>query len=307
MDISKRGQKVLSFLKLTRPLFLAGGVILYAIGALSAVLDGASFKLNHLLLGQLLVTTTQLMTHYSNEFFDQASDRVNAARTWFSGGSGMIPLGMVRPSAALRAAWICAGVAVIALIFGSVQVPLLLLPGIISLLAAWFYSAPPLRIVSTGWGELSSSLIVTVFVPVVGYVMQSGGILRASLLIICLPLVLIHIAMLIAFEIPDVPADTASGKRTLTVRIGIDQAIRLHNASLILAFCVILGLFLFHWPGAELIWLSLPLAVWHVLYIRQRAAQDTARFTLLTFGALAIFAITAALWLAGLTIYWLHL
>jgi 1,4-dihydroxy-2-naphthoate polyprenyltransferase len=299
------GRKIWYFIKLTRPLFLAGGVILYMIGSITALLDGYSLKIDRLLVGQLLVTLTQLMTHYSNEYYDQAGDRINAARTWFSGGSGLIPQGRVPANAVQRAAWICGGAALIALFSAARQVPLLLVPGGISLLASWFYSAPPLRIVSTGWGELSASLIVTVFVPQVGYIIQSGGAVSTSLLVVCMPLVLIHLSMLIAFDIPDAPADQASGKHTLAVRIGTIRAIRLHNISLILAFCVILGLFAYHWPGAELIWLSLPLAAWHILYIRRYVTRERIHYTLLTLGALSLFASAAILWLAGLAIHYL--
>ena len=61
-------KKVFSFIKLTRPLFLLGGALLYILGTCMAVVDGARFSLQNLILGQLLVTSIQLMTQYSNEY-----------------------------------------------------------------------------------------------------------------------------------------------------------------------------------------------------------------------------------------------
>ena len=47
-------------------------------------------------LGQLLVTSIQLMTHYANEYYDYDVDAaVGPARTPFSGGSGVLVGGQV--------------------------------------------------------------------------------------------------------------------------------------------------------------------------------------------------------------------
>ena len=296
-------KRVWEFMKLTRPLFLAGGVILYALGVVIALYDGYSPNLTRLITGQILVTSIQLMTHYTNEYYDQEGDRLNNARTWFSGGSGVLSSGALSAQVARRSALALGGFAVLAMTAAGVQVPILFLLGALSLLAAWAYSAPPLALVSTGWGELSASLVVALMVPVVGYTMQSGGRLGLSLLVICLPLILLHFAMLVSFQIPDYPADQAIGKRTLAVRLGLQQAARLHNAAVLLAFCVIVGLALARWPGSQLAWLAFPLAVWQTFAIRHYTCAEPESYFGLTIGALSLFAGTTALWLAGYLLF----
>ncbi len=291
--------RIWNFLKLTRPLFLAGGFMLYFLGTLVSIAEGAHFNLERFISGQILVTAIQLVTQYSNEYYDLEGDRLNTARTWFSGGSGVLVSGALSPKTARSAAIILVCVSLLALVFAGLLVPVVFLIGLLSLLAAWSYSGPPLALARTGWGEITASLVVAFLVPIVGYTMQTGGKISPTLLVTCLPLVLIHFAMLIAFQIPDCPSDRASGKRTLCVRFGEQQAARLHNFSLFLAFCAILGLSLARWPGAQFAWLALPLAAWQSWTIHNYIGQNIPRFHGLTMRAIGLFAATAGLWVAG--------
>lgn len=294
------------FLKLARPLFLVGGFLLYFLGAIKAASEGIPLNWVRYFTGQALITTIQLMTHFANEYYDQEGDRQNPNRTWFSGGSGVLPSGEIAPTTAIWASRFFALLGFIFLIAASWQVPVVLLFGGLGLLSAWSYSGPPLKLVSTGLGELSASLVVAFFVPIVGYVMQTGGKISLTILVLCLPLVLIHFAMLIAFQIPDYQADLAVGKRTLAVRLGLPKAALAHNLSLLIAFCVILGLFLVHWPGIEYAWFTIPLAVWQAVAAWQAVAvhqvvrKPPRSHLWLTMGALALFAGTSMLAVLGL-------
>ena len=291
--------KIRSFIKLTRPLFLLGGALLYLLGTFVAVFTGVIFNIQNYIIGQLLVTSIQLMTQYSNEYFDQEADQFNSARTWFSGGSGVFAAGELSPKTAYTATLITSVFSLVFLFAAGLQVPLVFALGLVSFLAAWSYSGPPLSLSKTGWGELSASLVVAFLVPVTGYVMQSGGKISPILLVICLPLIMIHFAMLVAFQIPDRFSDQASGKRTLCVRIGEVWAARVHNLAILLAFCLIIVLTVNHWPGSQFAWLALPLAVWQLWSIRHILRRQSPNFQLLTIGALGLFAVTSGLWLAG--------
>ncbi len=307
-------RQVWQFLKLTRPLFLVGGVLLYLLGAFVAFVNGYSPDLTKLITGQVLITSIQLMTHYQNEYYDQESDQLNQARTWFSGGSGVLASGAISSNSVLLAGRLFALVGSLTLIIVTLQIPPLLITGGLALLFAWAYSAPPLALVSTGWGEFFASLLVAGLVPVIGFQMQAGGGISPLLLVICMPLVLLHFSMLIAFQIPDIPADAAAGKRTLAVRLGALPAAWIHNISLFLAFCVILGLSLLNWTGAKLAGLTFPLAVWQAIRMIQivRKEPDPASqkflsgYPLFTMGAIGLFAINAMLWLVGFARLWLR-
>jgi 1,4-dihydroxy-2-naphthoate polyprenyltransferase len=299
------GQRLWYFLKLTRPVFLLGGVLLYLLGALVAIVDGAVLHIGRLLAGQALVTAIQIMTHYANEYYDQYCDRLNDSRTWFSGGSGMLTLGVLSPETARRAALIAALCAFIALLVAGGQVPAVFFIGAASLVLAWSYSAPPLALSGSGWGELAASLIVAFMVPLVGNMMQTGGRITPALLMVCLPLILIHFAMLIAFQVPDWKSDQAAGKRTLSVRLGLQRATRLHNIVLLLACILTLGLAVYRWPGAYWAWLAVPLAGWQA-YAISKVFSSTGgrRYLWLTMGAVGLFALSAMLWLTGFTLHW---
>ena len=295
--------KVWQFIKLTRPLFLLGGFMLYALGAAFAWSQGFPISPRDYLLGQLLVTAIQLMTHYANEYYDQEGDRFNTeGRTWFSGGSGILPSGALTPQAVRKASLWMAFIALGIMVAVSFSTPILFLFGVVSLLGAWFYSAPPLSLVSTGWGELTTSVIVAMLVPLVGYTQQSGGQIHSGLLLACIPLVLVHMAMLIAFSIPDWQADRRVGKRTLVVRLGKEKVMILHNLLLVLALaaCPVIGA----WGvrAVRFAWIALPLVLWQAATIYRYRSTPPPRYLWLTMRAIGLFAFCSFLWLIGVVI-----
>jgi 1,4-dihydroxy-2-naphthoate octaprenyltransferase len=294
-------RKLWAFVKLTRPHFLLGGVLLYGLGLTVAAVHGASIDVGRALLGQLLVSSIQVTAHYANEYYDVEVDRLSARnRTWFSGGSGVLPTGELKRSAARRAMQICAAVALLAISVATFQNPLMGLIGSLSLLGAYFYSAPPLALMGSGWGELSTATLTALFVPLTGCVMQTGRV-DASLWAICLPVVLIYVAMIIAFEFPDYPADKALGKRTLAVRLGLSRVARLHNGLLAGSFVLTFALVALNapWPAAQFMWLAVPLALWQIIGVAWRSRSGWRGFAPLCAGAVALAALTPALWLIG--------
>ena len=116
-------RKIWAFVKLTRPLFLGGAVLLYLLGAALAWTQGVAVDWLRLLLGQLLVTSIQLTTHYANEYYDYEVDAaigsalaIGSARTPFSGGSGILVSGQLDRAVALHATHVCLVFAVVMLV-----------------------------------------------------------------------------------------------------------------------------------------------------------------------------------------------
>ncbi len=211
--------RLVAFARLTRPVFLTGGALLYGLGAATAVAGGAGFHLGRYLLGQALVTSVQLTTQYANEYFDLAADRAATSRTWLSGGSGVLVAGELAPVVAERAALAAAAVSVA---LGAVIVlvePVVAAIGMVALLGGWHYSAPPARLVGSGWGEAAASLIVAVLTPLAGSLMLNGTE-SAALAWTAAALFPAHYAMLVALHLPDEHGDRVAGKRTIVVRLG---------------------------------------------------------------------------------------
>jgi 1,4-dihydroxy-2-naphthoate polyprenyltransferase len=291
--------KMWTFVRLTRPIFLFGGAILYGLGVAVAGHFGGHLNPWLYLLGQVMVTSIQLTAQYANEYFDLEGDRLNADhRTWFTGGSGVLPAGQISVIAARRAIYISAVTSLLAIVLVTVQAPLAGILGLLAMLIAWYYSSPPLSLMGSGWGELSASLVVAILVPLTGYALQTGSI-HPLLLSITGQLFLVHMAMLIAFELPDWSADQAVGKCTLCVRLGPHQIIHLHSALLSAAFLSLLIFHILEVHAARFVWLAMPFALFQVIQVIYSRHFPPTTYKWITLGAVALFVLTVSLWLFG--------
>ncbi len=297
-----RGQNtspVVLFIRLTRPFFLLGGILMYALGVGIAHYLGASIDWPVYWLGQGCVTLLQLSAQYLNEYFDLIADADNPNRTPFTGGSGTGREGAIRRNIPLMAA-------ASTLTVGAVLTVLLIANGrinqssglILALAYAGsiFYSVPPLRLVGSGYGELVASILVANLVPVFAFILQYGDLHRLVAMA-TFPLTALHIAMLIGFSLPDYSNDLKFGKRTLLIRLGWQRGMLIHNyliilAYLILAIAVLQGMpWRLAWPG----FLTLPVGGFQIYQMNRIAAGAPARWTPLTFNAIATFGLTAYL------------
>jgi 1,4-dihydroxy-2-naphthoate octaprenyltransferase len=228
-------RRLVSFARLSRLQFLAGGFAGAALGTAIAAYERGTIDWNAYVLAQCAVTAFHLMTHYGNDYFDRSGDRPGA-RTAFSGGSGVLVEGSLAPGVALGAAVTalgagCAATAALA-VAGHHQAALVAVAiGIL----AWSYSAPPPRLSARGWGEINAAVVVAVLVPLCAFCAQSGAPDPVAFAA-TLPGACAMLAMMLAVEFPDAAADAASGKRNLVVRLGPDRAARLAYAAIAGAF-----------------------------------------------------------------------
>jgi 1,4-dihydroxy-2-naphthoate octaprenyltransferase len=294
-----------SFVRLGRPVFLLGGVVLHGLGAALAVAAGASWDAGRWARGQLVVTLLQLMTHYANDYFDRHADRANATPTLWSGGSRVLASGRLPDAVALVAAVVLAaaglvtsGVFVAAGAFGHDGGAVGVLTVAIFALA-WGYSAPPLRLHTRGLGPLVVPIVVTVLVPLLGFSGQ-GGAPSGALALLVAPFAL-EAAMIVTIDVPDAEGDAAAGKRTYVVRFGRRAAARACAGATVAAFA---ALPLAGALGAPLAAVALPLGVaplaaWQVARVARGAFEDPRRWESLAFVAVASFFAVSALELAG--------
>jgi 1,4-dihydroxy-2-naphthoate polyprenyltransferase len=204
-----------SFVRLSRPLFLLGGVVLLAVG----VFDAGSIQVERWATAQAMVTLVQLTAHYVNEFADVEADGLVENRTIFSGGSGVLSSGLLEPKVAWRAALATSGLAMVPIVILAFDAPGAALLGVSALVVSWTYSMPPLRLLATGSGELVTSITVAGMVPLVG-VVAMGASPSPSLWWAMVALVAAHMAMMLIFELPDLDTDRSAGKTVLAVRVG---------------------------------------------------------------------------------------
>ena len=213
------GPRLLAFIQLSRFKFLAGGVFGFALGALVARYEGFPLSAAAYVLGQLMVTSFHLMVHYANDYYDRFCD-AEAERTAWSGGSGILQSGIIAAPVALRAAFVCAGVgALAAAAFALRGNAIAAAAGLGAGLLGWAYSAPPIRLLGRGWGELDVALLVAVAFPIAGYVVFAPSP-SLRLLGSTLPSLAAMFVLMFCVEYPDVEVDRATGKLNLVARLG---------------------------------------------------------------------------------------
>jgi len=291
------------FVRLSRLKFLAGGFVGGALGTAMASYVSGRIDLGAYALAQTTITAFHLMTHYCNDYFDRACD-VRSVRTPYSGGSGALVDGSLPPSVALSAALACA----FAGCAGAVALALVAHAGLAAgfglaiCCLAWAYSAPPLRLLARGLGELDTALVVAILVPLCAYTAQRPA-LGALAVTSTLPAAAAMFAMMLAVEYPDLAADAAGGKRNLVVRAGPRRA-QAYGIAATMATYAAVGLALIAGaPPALAILeaLSLPLALGYVRALATRdgdepgadeaiAARGVAFFFIVAFYALLAYA-----------------
>lgn len=298
-----------AFIKLGRPKFLAGGFLFYGLGVALAVAAGAPFDARLFAWGQLVVTATQLMTHYANDFFDLEADRANQTPTQWSGGSRVLPDGLLPPGIALGAALVLGFLAIgatVALAMRAADRPLALPIAAVMTMLAWAYSAPPLRLAARGLGELTTAVVVTLCVPLLGYYLQMGEV-HPRIFAVCLLPFLLQFAMLLAIELPDAAGDAVTGKRTLVVRLGPAAGARLYAMLTIVGFGALplLAQGTLPWRVAIAPLVIAPLAIRQAARVVRGGYADPAGWESLAFWAVALVSWSGAAALVGaLSIIW---
>ncbi len=203
-------------LKLARLRFLIPGILIYSLGGLIAIIDGARADPFRFLFGYTIFGAAHLSVSFSNDYFDREADKM-AIQTQFSGGSGVLVRHPELSGFALRFAifLICLSI-VIAVLFEIVYSygPLFLILVAFGSLMGWFYTAPPLKLAYRGAGEVSSVIATGLIMPVMGYYVMAGRI-DASILALSFPLMCYALFFILSVELPDIEADRLGGKRNL--------------------------------------------------------------------------------------------
>lgn len=284
---------------LSRPLFLLGGALVYALGVGIARYLGAPIDWGVYFLGQAFVTTMQLSAQYLNEYYDAPADQDNPNRTPFTGGSGAVGAGKLSQEsvmwAALTTLTILASLAVVLIRVKPVS-PLLITIVVLAFLGSFFYSAPPIKLAHSGYGELTTSILVANLVPIFAFVLQYGELHRL-LVMSTFPLTTLHLAMMIVFEFPDYLNDLKYEKYTLLVRVGWERGMVLHNILILTAF-LLLGLAAtFGLPLAIVLpaLLPLPLGLLQIWQMRRIAGGGKPNWTTMGFTAVVLFGSVAYL------------
>lgn len=233
---------LIDLLSIARPQFLISGLAVFVFGAAWAVLAGAPFDFSRALAAYIILVPAHLSVSYSNDAFDADADRFGQP-TLISGGSGvLVRRPDLRRAALLIALFLHATSLVGGLIFQLVYADSWALFACVLAgnAIAWWYTAPPLRLVYRGFGEMGLALSIGCLIPGYG-VLAAGGSLTATTLWLGPPLLLFGLAFVLSVQIPDLEADRLGGKRTWVARHGRAHAFVWISLALVLATLALLG------------------------------------------------------------------
>src|SRR5581483_7203951 len=197
------------------------------VGTLTATYYGFGLSLGRFILADLGAVALQAATNMINDYYDyvQGTDSFDVLSQERIGPGLAIQQGLVTPD---QLWW----GGILALAFGSalglVLVYLcgwvILLIGVLSVAAAYFYTAPPVSLAYRGLGDLAVFLFMGPGFVLGGYYVQalsfSAGVIAPAIAIGCLSSGVLQVN-----NIRDIDNDTAHGKRTFASIIGRPSAI----------------------------------------------------------------------------------
>jgi 1,4-dihydroxy-2-naphthoate octaprenyltransferase len=228
-------------LRIIRLHIVAGGVLAFSLGALLALVSGRSFDLTRVVLAYFVVLLGDLSTHYSNDYFDVEVDKHIEQKKFFAGSAILVNHPNLRSisksiSITLLA---CANILAVAIFF-FFGVPIEIFIVILGAsLVGWFYSAPPVRLISKGFGEVALACVTGFAIPAIGYLSVRGQF-DPLFVYLAVPFVMYGLILSLSLETPDAEIDRKGGKKTLAVRKGSRSVF-----SLILALTVSAALMFF--------------------------------------------------------------
>jgi 1,4-dihydroxy-2-naphthoate octaprenyltransferase len=226
-------------LRSTRLPFLSATVIPVLLGIAIAATHGW-FDLVAAALTVVGAACVHLGLNVANDVFDtvQGADDANVTPTQYSGGSRVIQYGLV---SLRRMATVATGFYLAALAIGLVLLafwgsPALLVIGVLGFIVSIGYTAPPLKFVYRGVGEIAVAVGFGPLMLLGAYVVQSLGVLSWEPFVASIPVALFVALILYVNEIPDRRGDAHAGKRTMPVRFSRETVITGYNVTVAVAY-----------------------------------------------------------------------
>lgn len=215
-----------------RPLTLPAAVAPVLLGSAIAKFDGG-FNPIIAILALIVSLALQVGVNYANDY----SDGIRGTDANRVGPVRLVGQELASPPEVQRAAFISFGLAAVAGLGISVISDLwILIPvGLLSILAAWFYTGGKNPYGYAGFGEL----FVFVFfglVAVVGTTFAQTGFISWVAVLGGISCGALSSAILIANNLRDIPTDTLTGKRTLAVKLGDQRTRELYRFAIVVAF-----------------------------------------------------------------------
>ena len=292
-------QRLITILRLSRPLYLLLVALTYILGAGIARYLGKPQAPTTFWLGLVGILFAQLSMNLLAEVFRPSNEPIVLNET-------VTDRRLTREAALYLSIAALASLAVIAFLLYKDRVlgASALLFITVSLFVLLIYSVPPLRLMDKGFGELLLAVQIAYLSPSIAYLLQAGAY-HKLVVFISTPLVLLTLAMLLALDFPSFSADMKYERDTLLANLGWERAIPLHHFLVLSAYIFFAAAPLFGF-SLRLLWpafLTFPFALLQIYWLRNISLGLKPLWNLLTANAIAIVGLTA--YLLTLT-FWLR-
>jgi 1,4-dihydroxy-2-naphthoate octaprenyltransferase len=291
----------------TRPKFFPASVLPVVTGTAFGAYVAGAFDIYVFTLALIATVCVHAASNVLNDVGDETvgTDRINDQRVYpYTGGSRFIQMGILSQS---RMAQLGAGLLAFAALLGILlfleKGPAVLLFGLAGVALGVLYSLGPVKLSSLGIGETAVAVAFGVL-PVTGAAWLQGASIDTALVLFSLPVSAWVFAILFINEVPDIEADSATGKNTLPVRLGLSGTSRLYFVLQVSAAIVITYMTLQQMLPmlAPLVPLGLLILAWRAASSIRVGISDRNSMTQAIESTLGIHTI-GCIWLAGCMVY----
>lgn len=294
------------FLKLSRPLYLLGSILLYSLGGGVAKYIGVSIHWDIYLLGLGWVFLMQIGSFALHDYFTAIDNPINEKASNPNHAAQNEAQKKVDSLSQLVVCFSCFAIASSFTVLLLQANKLTAITGLMmtaALLGGVFYSLPPIRLSTSGYGELVVAILFANVIPAFAYTLQSGDMHRL-IAMTTFPLTPLLLAMIIAFQFPKYSIDLKEEKRTLMIRMGWQNALNFHNFLIACAYLLLVIAIFFQLPLfiATPVFLTLPLGLlqmWQMKRINDGVKPNWQMLTIswIVFYYAVVYLLAYSLWI----------
>ena len=285
--------KLKSLLIFSNPLLIILATLTYTLGASIARYLGRADSPLIFWLGFswliLLILAMNLLTVYFRPYNEPLiEDETIKERNWLRAAAFQISVGALGAVALLTVFLLQNNIAPIALFFAT-----------FIFLAAIAYALPPLRLVTSGFGELVLAILLALLIPAFSLSLQMGEIHRL-LGAVSFPLTALALAFFLVLNFSTYKEDLKYERGSLLLRIGWERAVSLHHVLVLTAYLLLATMPFLGFPWAIIVpaFLVMPFAIFQIFWMQKIAQGASPNWKFLK---------TLAYSVIGLTLYILNL
>ncbi len=212
-------------------------------------------------------------TNLLNDYFDQETDQMNNFYSPFNGGSRMIQNEVIPPHKILFAAigsYFIAFVTVLGIIVLTRGIFLVFLL-FIAIALGVFYTAIPVKLSYRGLGEFAVFVGFGPLGVISAYYIQTNILNLSTAIIVSIPIAFLIAMVLFLNEFQDFDADSQTGKKTMVVLIGKENAVKIYVLGIIFSYLALfISILISALPyQTMLMFLSFPLSIKAIQIIKE--------------------------------------